>query len=107
MSNFNLLRNACGVPLLFFSQFAFAHFPLMQCWYQGEMIECEAGYSDGSTAVDYQINMFDYDDNLIAKVQTDNRSIATFTKTTDEFYIVFDSGHESPVEVDSVEISEK
>ena len=102
-----LIKVTCGTTLLLFSSALFAHFPLMQCWSKGNTIECETGYSDGSNAVDYQVRMFDYDDILIAKVMTDKRSIATFTKSTDEFYLVFDSGHESPVEVDSVEISEK
>lgn len=96
-----------GAVLLLSSSVAFAHYPLMHCWSIGDNIECEAGYSDGSKAVDYQVNMFDYDDNLIAKVKTDKRSIATFKKILDEFYLVFDSGHENPVEVDSVEISNK
>ena len=38
---------------------------------------------------------------------TDKRSIAEFKKPESEFYIVFDSGHEFPVEVDVVEINEK
>ena len=96
-----------GAALLLSSSAAFAHFPLMHCVSVGEAIECEAGYSDGSKAIDSRVSMFDYDDNLIAKVKTDKRSVATFKKTAEEFYIVFDSGHESPVEVDSVEITEK
>lgn len=51
--------------------------------------------------------MYDYDDNLIAKVNTDKRSIAEFSKPETDFYLVFDSGHESPVEVDVVEIKDK
>lgn len=103
----HVLRGATCASLLVFSGAALAHFPLMQCWSKGETIECEAGYSDGSKAVDYQVRMFDYDDNLIGKAMTDKRSIATFTKSADEYYIVFDSGHEFPIEVDGVEISEK
>ncbi|MGQ5486961.1 hypothetical protein ACIPOR_17550 [Photobacterium damselae subsp. piscicida] len=51
-----------------------AHFPLMQCWFEAKNVVCQAGYSDGSTAVDYDVDMFDYDDNLIAKVKTDKGS---------------------------------
>lgn len=101
------LKMLSGAVLLLSSSVAFAHYPLMHCWSSGDNIECEAGYSDGSKAVNYQVNMFDYDDNLIAKIKTDKRSIATFKKMVDEFYLVFDSGHESPVEVDSVEITDK
>ncbi|NMV28261.1 hypothetical protein HKB32_03655, partial [Vibrio parahaemolyticus] len=46
-------------------------------------------------------------DNLIAKEKTDKRSIAEFTHPETDFYLVFDAGHESPVEVDIVELKEK
>lgn len=91
----------------FFSTSANAHFPLMGCWFDADKVICEAGYSDGSSAVDYNVDMFDYDDNLIAKATTDKRSIAEFDMPDTDFYLVFDAGHESPVEVDVVEISEK
>ncbi|MBW3698109.1 hypothetical protein EK599_20720 [Vibrio sp. T187] len=84
-----------------------AHFPLMGCWFDGDKVVCEAGYSDGSTAVDYEVEMFDYDDNLIAKTSTDKRSIAEFEHPQVDFYLVFDAGHENPVEVDVVEIKSK
>lgn len=86
---------------------AHAHFPLMSCWFESNIVACEAGYSDGSKAIDYSVEMYDYEDNLIAKEMTDKRSIAEFKKPDADFYIVFDSGHEFPVEVDVVEISEK
>ncbi|NOH84329.1 hypothetical protein F0249_10945 [Vibrio sp. 03-59-1] len=92
---------------LCFSSSAFAHFPLMSCWLEADYVLCEAGYSDGSKAVDYNVDMFDYDDNLIAKATTDKRSIAQFSHPQTDFYLVFDSGHENPVEVDVVEISHK
>jgi len=44
---------------------------------------------------------------LIGKVATDKRSIAEFNMPDTDFYLVFDAGHENPVEVDVVEISEK
>ena len=90
-----------------FSSAASAHFPLMSCWFESDKVACEAGYSDASTAVDYDVNMYDYDDNLIAKAVTDKRSIAEFSRPDTDFYLVFDAGHENPVEVDVVEISEK
>ncbi|MDO6498995.1 hypothetical protein [Photobacterium sanguinicancri] len=90
-----------------FSTSAQAHFPLMSCWFAADQVVCEAGYSDGSTAVDYDINLYDYDDNLIAKESTDKASKVSFAKPDTDFYIVFDAGHENPVEVDVVEISEK
>ena len=102
-----IVNSIAGAGLLFTSSAALAHYPLMECWSKGDLIECQAGYSDGSKATNSTVNMYDYDDNLIARVKTDKRSIATFTLSVDEFYIVFDSGHEYPVEVDGVEINEK
>lgn len=90
-----------------FSAAANAHFPLMSCWFESGKVICQAGYSDGSNAVDYAVDMFDYDDNLISRAMTDKRSVAEFTIPDTDFYLVFDAGHENPVEVDVVEISEK
>ncbi|MCP4325063.1 MAG: hypothetical protein GY951_11620 [Psychromonas sp.] len=84
-----------------------AHFPLMHCWFESELLLCETGFSDGSKTVDYQVKLYDYEDNLLAIKQTDKRAIALFDKPSVEFYLLFDSGHESPVEVDVVEIKDK
>ncbi|AUI88637.1 hypothetical protein BS333_20260 [Vibrio azureus] len=99
-----------GISALLLSTFSsqtLAHFPLMSCHIAQQKVLCEAGYSDGSTAVDYDVIMYDYDDNLIAKVATDKRSIAEFVLPKNDFYLVFDAGHENPVEVDVVEIETK
>ena len=88
----------------FYSSFAAAHFPLMQCWFSGNSIICEAGFSDASKAVDYSVELYDYEDNLLAKKTTDKRSKVEFANPNVEFYLVFDAGHEAPVEVDHVEM---
>ncbi|ARV75160.1 hypothetical protein [Vibrio campbellii] len=106
MKNLSILK-VSAIFAGFISFQAAAHFPLMSCHLEQEKVICEAGYSDGSTAVDYYVEMYDYDDNLIAKVTTDKRSIAEFTHPHTDFYLVFDAGHENPVEVDVVELKEK
>ncbi|WP_045466913.1 hypothetical protein [Vibrio hyugaensis] len=106
MKNISILKTSVFVAGLASFQ-AMAHFPLMSCHLEQEKVICEAGYSDGSTAVDYDVEMYDYDDNLIAKVATDKRSIAEFSHPQTDFYLVFDAGHENPVEVDIVELKEK
>ncbi|MGF1727873.1 hypothetical protein [Photobacterium nomapromontoriensis] len=101
------LRLGIGMAALLSSSAAQAHFPLMSCWLEADKVICQAGYSDGSEAVDYAVEMFDYDDNLVKRVMTDKRSIAEFAMPETDFYLVFDAGHENPVEVDVVEIEEK
>ncbi|MGR5238596.1 hypothetical protein [Vibrio alfacsensis] len=106
MNNISILK----VSLLLVGLASFqaaAHFPLMSCHLEHEKVVCEAGYSDGSTAVDYDVEMYDYDDNLMAKVTTNKRAIAEFSRPQTDFYLVFDAGHENPVEVDVVELKEK
>ncbi|PSW15906.1 hypothetical protein C9J01_02530 [Photobacterium rosenbergii] len=103
----NLLVGSVFVAGVLNASRVFAHFPLMSCWLEAKKVVCQSGYSDGSEAVDYAVEMFDYDDNLIARSITDKRSIAEFEMPADDFYLVFDAGHESPVEVDVVEIEEK
>ncbi|WP_100752811.1 hypothetical protein [Vibrio salilacus] len=102
--NNTLLVNILGLMIGLTSFQSAAHFPLMSCHLAQDQVICEAGYSDGSTAVGYDVNMYDYDDNLVAKVTTDKRSIAQFTHPNTDFYLVFDAGHENPVEVDVVEL---
>ena len=96
-----------SVMAILFTKLANAHFPLMNCWLESEKVVCQAGYSDGSSAVKYDVNVYDYDDNLIAKLVTDKRSKVEFNRPESEFYLIFDAGHENPVEVDVVEISQK
>ncbi|MCZ8486295.1 hypothetical protein O9993_15640 [Vibrio lentus] len=33
-----------------------AHFPLMSCWFEGKTVSV-AGYSDGSKAIDYAVEI--------------------------------------------------
>ncbi|MGF1734454.1 MULTISPECIES: hypothetical protein [Photobacterium] len=109
MKNFSrsVFLGAVAVAGFINASTAHAHFPLMSCWLEADKVICQAGYSDGSEAVDYAVEMFDYDDNLMERVMTDKRSIVEFSMPEDDFYLVFDAGHESPVEVDVVEIEEK
>ncbi|EGR2794818.1 hypothetical protein DU976_02750 [Vibrio navarrensis] len=87
-----------------FSASALAHFPLMECSKQGNEVHCQAGYSDGSAASNETIRLFSYDDVLLESQKTDERSKVIFALPSGDYYIVFDPGHESAVEVDGVEL---
>ncbi|WP_158144702.1 hypothetical protein [Vibrio metschnikovii] len=86
------------------SGLSWAHFPVMECQKQADHILCQAGYSDSSPAINETVRMFDYDDVLIEIGKTDQRSEVTFTVPNGDYYIVFDPGHEAPVEIDGVEL---
>jgi len=87
-----------------------AHYGMMECWFEQDRTEvhCEAGWTDGTSASNYEIRLFDYDDTLLEVSRTDNRSRVQFAHPdTDEFYLIFDPGHEAPAEVDVVEMRER
>lgn len=86
-----------------------AHYGMLECWFVDERsgVLCEASWSDGSDASNYDLELFDYDDNLLDRQRTDGQSLARFELPEDDFYIVFDPGHEAPAEVDIVEIKDK
>ncbi|MDC5719588.1 hypothetical protein OPW41_04155 [Vibrio europaeus] len=83
---------------------AAAHFPTMECALTERHIECKSGFSDGTGAPNYVIQLFDYEDNLIERQTSDQYSNTRFTRPEGEFYLVFDAGHEAPVEIDIVEL---
>ncbi|WP_286238872.1 hypothetical protein [Neptuniibacter halophilus] len=93
-----------GLTGLMISAGALAHYPMMECAAQSEMIECRVGFSDGSKATGKPVRLYDYDENLIAEAEADQRSLVSFSQPQGEFYIQFDSGHEFPVEVDYGEL---
>ncbi len=86
-----------------------AHYGMLECWFEDkrESVLCEAGWSDSSDATNYDIELFDYDDNLLARARTDDRSQVRFETPEDDFYLVFDPGHDTPAEVDVVEIRDR
>ena len=81
-----------------------AHYPLMICSTEGQQINCEVGFSDGSKAVGKPVRVFDYEENLLQTQQSDRFSRVQFERPEGEFYLQFDSGHEFPVEVDVGEL---
>lgn len=99
-----LLAGLLALSSVLLSAPAQAHYPLMTCEKQGSSIRCETGFSDGSLAVNKSVTVLDYSDQALLQLKTDNASVVEFTAPQGEFYIRFDSGHESPVEIDYDEL---
>jgi len=98
------LKMAAGLVLLSFGSVAQAHYPIMICEAQAQLIHCDVGFSDGSKAVGKPVHLFDYDENRLQTQKADRFSRVQFERPAGEFYLQFDSGHEFPVEVDVGEL---
>lgn len=98
-----LLKLILGTALLQ-SSAVFAHYPIMTCEAQGQLINCEVGFSDGTKAKGKPVHLFDYDENRLETKKADKFSRVEFERPEGEFYLQFDSGHEFPVEVDVGEL---
>lgn len=94
----------CAALLLLPALNANAHYPLMSCIIKNNSIMCEAGFSDGSQAVNKKVTVLDYDDNVLLRLKTNQASQVVFERPQGEFYIRFDAGHEAPVEIDYDEL---
>jgi len=93
-----------GLVLLATTSFsAWAHYPVMDCSRDGNVIACQVGFSDGSLAQGQEVIIYSYEDEVLEKSLADGSSVARFTWPEGEFYIQFDAGHEAPAEFDYVE----
>ncbi len=81
-----------------------AHYPVMSCALEQKNVLCQTGFSDGSQAINKRVKVLDYNDQLLLQLKTDHKSQVSFLRPEGEFYIRFDSGHESPIEIDYDEL---
>ena len=86
------------------STMSLAHYPLMNCEKNADTVRCETGFSDGTLTVTTQVTVLDYGDQVLLQLKTDEASAVQFSAPSGEYYIRFDSGHESPVEIDYDEL---
>ena len=101
-----IARGLLALGLLGTALGAAAHFPTLDCEAEGDgaALRCTAGFSDGSATGEVDLQVFTYDEELIAVVVTDARGEASFAMPDGEFFIVFDAQHESPAEFDYAEL---
>ncbi|RJG47783.1 hypothetical protein D1Z90_10135 [Motilimonas pumila] len=84
---------------------AWAHWGTMECTkLSSEQLQCQVGWSDGSGATNYDVMLYDYDDQLLQQQVSNERSLVQFSVPEGDYYIVFDPGHEFAIEVDGVDI---
>ncbi len=81
-----------------------AHSLFLNCEQQDENIACTGGFSDGTKANNLPVEVFSYDDELLAQGKTDDNSHYQFTRPDSDFYILMDAGPGHVVEVDVADI---
>lgn len=108
MFNKRFLTLAAFLSLSLFGMGAVqAHTPLCSCYDNGDgTIECEGGFSDGSSATGVSMLVYDADDKKLYEGKLDANSIFVFDKPEGDFKVVFDAGEGHKVEVPSSRIVE-
>jgi len=92
---------------LAFSASVHAHYPTLGCKIDevdNKLLNCVAGYSDGSLAGEVELKVFSYEEELLFSVTSSSDGSAIVKQPEGEYYIVFNPGHESPAEFDYAEL---
>lgn len=77
-----------------------AHTPVCRCELNGDRIDCEGGYHDGSSAVDVTMRVIGYGGETLATGKLDAESFFSTAAPNRPFYILMDVGPGEVFEVD-------
>lgn len=84
-----------------------AHTPLCSCYDNGDgTVECEGGFSDGSSATGVPIFVYDANNTVLLEGKLDANSTYAFNRPKGDFKVVFDGGEGHRVEVPSSRIAQ-
>lgn len=82
------------------SAMVYAHTPVCRCEMNGDRIDCEGGYHDGSSAVDETMRVIAYNGATLATGKLDTASRFSTLLPSQPFYILMDVGPGEVFEVD-------
>ena len=89
------------------AQVAYAHNAICDCYDNGDpTITCEAGFSDGGTAVGVPIRVLDNAGKILIDGVMSNQSDFSFSKPEGNFHVEFDAGAGHIVQIDGRDIEE-
>lgn len=108
MLNKKLLSLAAALSFgVFGASAVHAHTPLCACYDNGDgTIECEGGFSDGSSAAGVPMLVYDADDKLVVEGKLDANSVFIFDRPDGDFKVVFDGGEGHRLEIPSSRIAD-
>ncbi len=94
------MRFLLATLALLCSGIVYAHTPVCRCELNGDRIDCEGGYHDGSSAVDETMRVIAYSGSPLATGKLDAESRFSTPLPTQPFYILMDVGPGEVFEVD-------
>lgn len=91
---------------LSFCQAAFAHAPVIDCYLErDDLVKCEAGYTDGSSAAGRKINVQDPGGKVLLEASLDQDNSYTFAPPSANYSVVFLGGDGHDATIQSADIS--
>lgn len=92
---------------LLFCQAALAHGPVFDCYIEhDDWVKCEAGYTDGSSAVGRKIHVQDTSNKVLIDGTVDKDNSFTFQAPTGVYSVVFLGGDNHGATIQSSDISQ-
>ncbi|EJM21740.1 hypothetical protein PMI21_00466 [Pseudomonas sp. GM18] len=91
---------------LLFCQAAFAHAPVLDCYIEhDDLVKCEAGYTDGSSAAGRKIHVQDTSNKLLLEGSLGQDNTFTFQPPAGNYSVVFLGGDNHDATIQSSDIS--
>ena len=93
MKTYTLGTSALLIAGCLWAGTALAHTPLCNCSDNGDgTVECEGGFSDGSSAAGVKMNVMDASGKVVLQGKMDKNSMFTFKKPAGKYSVQFDGG---------------
>lgn len=99
------LRSTAIAVLLAMCQTAFAHAPVLDCFFEQETVKCEAGFSDGSAAAGRKIQVRDPSGRVLFEGVLDKTHTYAFAPPAGTYSVVFLGGDGHDVTFHSSDIT--
>ncbi|WGK87813.1 hypothetical protein [Pseudomonas migulae] len=94
------------VGALVFCQAAFAHGPVFDCYIESDdLVKCEAGYTDGSSAAGRKIHVQDASNKVLLDGIVGQDNTCTFQPPAGQYSVVFMGGDNHQATIQSSDIS--
>ena len=89
-----------------FCQFALAHAPVFDCYIErDDRVKCEAGYTDGSSAVGRKVQVRDTRDKVVLEGSIGQDNTFTFQAPAENYSVVFLGGDAHDATLQSSDIT--